>query len=102
MLKPLAFLNTNEKPIPDDLLRTCECCSAEVPGSQAINFMACIGVAGDPRINPFQCPHEEHWACSLECWAKVANACIEEHIGKVLAYHHNVLGTVHAEKKREK
>lgn len=79
-----------------DPVRVCEACGHIVPGVEAMNIMIVIGVAGDPRINPFQCPAEEHWACSPECWARVAHACIDEHMGAVLQHQHNQLQTKHA------
>lgn len=65
---------------------TCEACGLVLPThSNAINmsFTAFVGVPGHPSLSPFQCPcsqeqSTEHWACSIECWRKIAHKCIDE------------------------
>ncbi len=92
MLQAIQPGATPEKAIPIDPDRTCEACGTAVPGSTAINIMMQIGVAGHPSIMPFQCPLEEHWACSRDCWLKVAHACIDEHMHPLLAHRHGQVG----------
>lgn len=91
MLKPLPTMG--EAPRPVDPPRTCEGCGTIVSdGSRAINVILCIGVAGHPAIAGFQCPHIEHWACTPECWGKVAHACVDEHMLQLLKYLHEQQG----------
>ncbi len=93
MLKALTATSSPTPTIPPDPPRTCEACGRIVEdGSQAINFMIQIGVAGHPSIDPFQCPQVEHWACSRDCWLKVAHACVDEHMHEVLKYYHSQVG----------
>ena len=49
-----------------------------------VMFVCQIGVPGHAAIPPFQCDSEEHWACSKECWQKVAHACIDQHMMETL------------------
>ena len=72
--------------------RICECCKKEVKSSSAINIMIVVGSPGHADMLHFQCPNEEQWACSLECWTNVANACIEEHILEILKELHKQKG----------
>ncbi len=84
----LAELPGQATPLASDPIRTCEACGKVSPGSESFNIMMQVGVAGHPSIAPFQCPHVEHWACSLDCWRKVAHACIDEHMHELLHYCH--------------
>lgn len=93
MLKPL--YDADNRPILHNLPppRTCESCGTVVPiGHDAINVIIVVGSGGHPDIVPFQCLHEEHWACSPECWKKVAHACIDEHMHVLLQVHHKTVG----------
>jgi len=97
-LRPIQIINNNAQgELPPDPTRICEICGKEVPGSEAINYIASIGVAGDPRLKPIQCPYEEHWSCSIEHLQQVAHACITEHLKEILVYAHNQIGgSIHA------
>jgi hypothetical protein len=44
-----------------------------------INVIICVSSPGVSTPG-FGCPFNEHWACSTDCWRKVAHACIEEHM----------------------
>lgn len=93
MLKPIYNLTNKSQGNPDayrtDIVgpqRICEACNKQLPSEQALNVIIVVGAvdrfAG--RVQPFQCPQEEHWACSPECWNKVAHACVEEHMSWLL------------------
>ena len=72
--------------------RVCEACGKVVPvGHDAINIIIVVGSPGHPDLAPFQCSAEEHWACSIVCWEKVAHACITEHMVELLKYKHKKL-----------
>ena len=76
----------------------CENCGTTVPRQdQAINLMIAVGSPGHPELAPFQCPgggHSlgDHWACSIECWGKIAHACIDEHMTEFLKALHQQKG----------
>lgn len=91
MLKPLVGNVTSSKVINDPPPRACEACGTVKPGDQAINVMIGIGSPGHPSLKPFQCEQEEHWACSIECWAQVAKACVDEHMVQLLHLAHQSL-----------
>ena len=91
MLQPLPAINEKGELLPPP--RTCEACGKVVPiGHDAINIMIVVGSPGHPDLKPFQCPLEEHWACSRECWRKVAHACIDEHMHERLTTLHQEIG----------
>ena len=76
-----ASLLTHRLPPP----QVCQGCGKTIPThDQGYNVISSvthvIGVSGHPGVPPWQCPQEEHWACSPECWAKVAHKCIDEHM----------------------
>lgn len=90
ILKPLPnSKNVNDTPPP----RKCEACGTIVAvGHDAINVIIVVGSPGHPSLAPFQCGYEEHWACSIECWQKVAHACIDEHMRVMLQELHDKAG----------
>lgn len=94
MLKPLSFQpKIQEEKLPPP--RTCEACGTiVVVGHDAINFIAVVGSPGHPSLTPLQCEQEEHWACSIACWAKVAHACIDEHMTAMLEARHREVGLI--------
>ena len=68
---------------------TCDSCGKNVAVHDAATNMIVgmrikIGVPGHPGIPPFNCPHGEHWACSVDCWQKVAHDCITNHLVPML------------------
>lgn len=74
---------------------TCEACGKPGPSHLMINLMIGIGSPGHPALAPFQCPgsgqieqRPEHWACTPECWAKIAHACVDEHMSALLKQAH--------------
>lgn len=95
LLKPLDKLTAgHDLSVPPS--RTCENCGKVVPvGHDAINVIITIGSPGHPDLPPFQCPQVEHWACSPDCWAQVAHACIDEHILPTLRYKHSQVNICH-------
>lgn len=85
MLKPVSPDGKKSEVLPQP--RTCEACGTIVPvGHDAINIIIVVGSPGHPELPPFQCPNEEHWACCIDCWKKVAHACIDEHMTQVLSF----------------
>lgn len=87
MLKPVKMPAKPEEPEygSDSPIVSCEACGKQGPTHLMINLAVCIGSPGHPMLPPFQCPGSqqtgpEHWACSPECWQKVAHACIDEHM----------------------
>lgn len=91
MLKPLGQRNTKPELV---IIRTCEACGKQVDSSYAINMIFVVGSPGHPELAPFQCEHEEHWACSLGCWRVVAHACIDEHMHEILRMKHEEKGII--------
>lgn len=94
MLQPIPdknkVLNTTAE-LPE-ITRVCENCATSRESSCMINCIIVIGSPGHASMAPFQCPNEEHWACSLDCWIKVAHACIDEHMIEVLKELHKQKG----------
>lgn len=87
LLPPLPDKDTPRvTPIP---LVDCAVCGTSLPNSHAFNIIISVGVPGHPDVQPFQCPHEEHWACSIDHWLQVSHACLDEHI-------HAILQDIHA------
>lgn len=81
---------------------TCESCGKNIPTrANAMNtnnisyvFNAQVGSPGHPALPYLQCPvadHGEHWACSPECWEKVALDCISNHQKPILTSFHETL-----------
>ncbi len=91
MLEPINTLTIVEE---KKVLRKCECCRQIVDSSKAINIMIVVGSPGHEEMAPFQCPAEEHWACSITCWSKVAHACIDEHMSQLLLDLHKEKGLI--------
>lgn len=101
MLKEIVF--PVETPEPeygsDSPIVTCEACGKQGPSHLMINAIIAIGSPGHPSLPPFQCSGSEqfkgsteHWACSPDCWASVAHACIDEHMAPLLnAYRSKVV-----------
>ncbi len=94
MLQPIQIIDKPQQTEIPAIPRTCEACGTIVPeGDKAINFIPAVGSAGHPDVaGVVTCPYEEHWACSLECWAKVAHACIDEHMAQILQHIHQKMG----------
>ena len=92
MLKPIKFPG-NEEPEygTDSPVVTCESCGTHAASHFMFNAICFIGSPGNPALPPVQCPAIEHWACSIECWAKVMSACIEEHMVPYLQAMHKQL-----------
>ena len=92
MLKPL---DTKKKPEPeyatDSPQRICEACGKSGPSHRMINCILVVGSPGWEGVPSFQCPQEEHWACSPDCWLKVAHACAEEHLHVILKDLHTTI-----------
>lgn len=87
MLKPLPSKNNDTNEViqgSDSPIIECEACHTQKPLHTMINVIITVGVVGKIGQPPFQCPLEEHWACSPDCWAKVAHACIDEHMHEIL------------------
>ena len=89
MLQPLGQKTQPHEPV---IMRTCEACNKQVESSTAINCIIVVGSPGHHELPPFQCEHEEHWACSLACWRLVAHACIDEHMHEMLQQRHKEKG----------
>lgn len=93
MLKPLRTQSTATVERGSDSPSVqCEACGLKLPRHDAINIIICIGSPGHMDLPPFQCEHTEHWACSRECWLKVAHACIDEHMHELLKQSHEKVG----------
>ena len=61
-----------------DPVRACEICGEERPSSDMINIILVVGSPGHHSLTPFQHPEEEHWACSLDCWNRLAHRVTDE------------------------
>lgn len=94
MLKPLPGSNAEPEYGTDSPTVQCEACPKTGPSHLMINVMVCCGSPGHPSITGFQCPHVEHWACSLPCWRKIAHACVDEHMHVILTAFHQQLGLI--------
>lgn len=88
MLKALDDIQVKET---QETIRTCEACGTLKKSSESMNCIVVIGSPGHSNLMPFQCTHVEHWACSRECWSKVAHACIDEHMIVLLQQKHQEL-----------
>lgn len=80
----------------------CEACGKDIPTrANAINtnnvsyvFNGQIGSPGHPALPILQCPvadNSEHWACSPDCWHKVATDCLTNHQKPILDHFHEKL-----------
>lgn len=58
---------------------TCEACNKVTPESQTYSLALVYRMPG-PGITAFQCPAEQHFACSHECAVAAMQACLKEHI----------------------
>jgi len=67
---------------------TCYGCNKQFSGMKAVNIIVpvefTVGSTPYDAVPPFQCPQEEHWACSPECYAIAAKKCIDEHMVPLL------------------
>jgi hypothetical protein len=54
-------------------------------------FNGGIGVPGSPDLASIACDAGQHWACSIDCWSKVAHACIEQHLLETMKQAHVML-----------
>lgn len=73
---------------------TCEGCGAKLPthaDAMNVTHVMQVGVPGHPAIPAFQCPMTEHWACSIECWTKIAHDCVDNHMIPLLQHAHERL-----------
>ena len=81
---------------------TCEGCGKTIPTrANAMNtnnvsyvFNAQVGSPGHPALPVLQCPvadNAEHWACSPDCWHKVAVDCLTNHQKPILDHFHQTL-----------
>jgi hypothetical protein len=90
MLEPLKGEQQTEVAIPS---RKCEACGKVIELSHdALNYMFVVGSPGHPELAPFQCGNGEHWSCSIDCWERVAIACIQEHGKRMLIAMHKEKG----------
>lgn len=82
MLEPIKIAEPATEPVygTDSPTMTCEACKAQAPRHLFFNAVIWLGSPGHPSLLPLQCPAIEHWACSIECWAQVAKACVDEHM----------------------
>src|SRR5487761_2043863 len=66
-------------------------CTEMVPRGAEYSFILTLATQGaDARLGAFQCPDvadilagnldAQHFCCSMECAAKCAHACIDEHL----------------------
>lgn len=90
MLRPL---QSEESISISEQRRTCEACGRSGLSPYMINVIMVVGSPGHPLLPPFQCSQEEHWACSTDCWLKVAHACIDEHMIVLLKNCRGEVGT---------
>ena len=65
--------------------RTCEACGKQDIQSNMIDVLTNVACPGK-GLTGLGCP-VQHWSCSLECWSKVAHACIDEHLTPLLKNH---------------
>lgn len=94
MLDPIVMPDAPKPPEPErgSDSPTVVCAACQRPGKShlMINCVICSPSPGHPDILGIGCG--EHWACSIECWRKVAHACIDEHMVKLLQYWHKKVG----------
>lgn len=84
------FEGTIKRAKNDVPLRKCDVCNVQRPQDLMINYIAVVGSPGHPSMPAFQCPHQEHWACSLEHLQDVIKHCSEEMIALVAMLHVNM------------
>lgn len=73
----------------------CEICGHPMPShADALNlaFTVQVGVPGHPALTVIHCPMPEHWACSIECWRKMADNCLDNDIIPLLEHAHERVG----------
>lgn len=58
----------------------CEICKTVFPRHKMINLFIGISSPGNERLSGGIGCSYEHWACSPNCWQKLAHACIDEHV----------------------
>ena len=82
-------------PVP---VYTCdlEGCDVSRLAHDMINFQVIIGSPGHPDLAAFQCGHDEHWACSIDHFLEIWNACGIEHAqAELIALHSEKEESVH-------
>lgn len=57
----------------------CERCGTQTTIGASHSFVIAYATTGG-RVPAFQCPAEQHFACSPECAALLAHTCIDEHL----------------------
>lgn len=93
MLKKIQLEKINTDTLPDPPMQKCDCCGSEKRRDYMIDVNIHIYCPGHPSLTGVSC--EQHWACSIDCWLKVAHACIDEHGKQILEFlHGNLTNTV--------
>ena len=86
--------------IPVEIMRSCDLCGKQGPGSEMINLHWGIGSPGHKSLSYFDAP--EYWACSIEHWLEIAHAAIDEHAHRMLLdLHANMPESVHHDTAKE-
>lgn len=91
MLKKIALPGEEIEQGADSPTVVCEACGAPGLRHLMMNVMIGVGSPGHPSLAGFQCPETEHWACTLNCWRRVAHACLDEHVHEYLLALHATL-----------
>ncbi len=70
-----------QRPDPSAQVIACEQCGAMTTIGDSHSFVIVYATTGPGgRIPSFQCPAEQHFACSQECAALLGHMCIDEHL----------------------
>ena len=89
-LEPINITEKTERKSP---VVKCDVCPNTGQAHDMIDFVANVLSPGHPKLTGIACP-TQHWACSLECWIKVAHACIDEHLLEVLKFQRKNVGMI--------
>ncbi len=84
------FEGTIKRAKNDVPLRKCDVCNMVRPQDLMINYIAGVGSPGHPLMPSFQCPHTEHWACSIEHLHDIIIHCTEEILAMIAMLHVNM------------
>jgi hypothetical protein len=88
------FKNAKKTVEPASSPYVCESCGkvlATFSNGHNFWFNGGIGVPGSPDLASIACDSGQHWACSLDCWASVAHACVDQHLLATMAKAHELL-----------
>lgn len=76
---------------PEVPMRKCDVCNLVRRQDCMINFTLVVGSPGHPDLPCIQCPHTEHWACSIAHFQDIINQCALVELVNIVAHMHSVI-----------